>query len=389
MAMAGAGLVEGPDGITRCAWHGNLPDYLAYHDQRMGAAGRRRYQAVREDLPGGFPVRPVLADDPAGSARISAPPSPASTSTRSPNSPRPMSSACFRTPVSSAIAARSSRPSTMRAARRRWSPRPARSRRGSGSSSRARRRRPTKVDLAHLRANPTTAVSVRISKELKKRGWTFVGPTTVYAFMQAMGLVNDHIEDVFAGPKSRSSARRSSGRHSRCRRRSGDRAGEDQTDHHRNDGRDCRVDHQHAGDQRVRQACRLVLAAGGRNVERTRRKTGRRLGTEHRPPAGCWRNRCFVLFWYAMMIRAPKRTAALSRPNVTEQCRENGGIVSFPGKICCRPDALLGGVLGPNGAGRDCRNPGAGERQAGLVGRRTVRGRLVLVLPARGDLSAR
>jgi DNA-3-methyladenine glycosylase I len=54
--------------------------------------------------------------------------------------------------------------------------------------------RPAVVDLAHIRANPTTAVSVRISKELKKRGWSFVGPTTVYAFMQAMGLVNDHLE---------------------------------------------------------------------------------------------------------------------------------------------------------------------------------------------------
>jgi DNA-3-methyladenine glycosylase I len=54
--------------------------------------------------------------------------------------------------------------------------------------------RPSVVDLTHLRANPTTAVSVRISKELKKRGWSFVGPTTVYAFMQAMGLVNDHRE---------------------------------------------------------------------------------------------------------------------------------------------------------------------------------------------------
>jgi DNA-3-methyladenine glycosylase I len=54
--------------------------------------------------------------------------------------------------------------------------------------------RPVIVDLTHLRANPTTAVSVRISKELKKRGWSFVGPTTVYAFMQAMGLVNDHLE---------------------------------------------------------------------------------------------------------------------------------------------------------------------------------------------------
>lgn len=40
----------------------------------------------------------------------------------------------------------------------------------------------------------TTPESVALSKELKKRGWKFVGPTTVYAFMQAMGLVNDHSE---------------------------------------------------------------------------------------------------------------------------------------------------------------------------------------------------
>lgn len=37
--------------------------------------------------------------------------------------------------------------------------------------------------------------SVALSKALKKRGWKFVGPTTVYAFMQAMGLVNDHAAD--------------------------------------------------------------------------------------------------------------------------------------------------------------------------------------------------
>ena len=54
--------------------------------------------------------------------------------------------------------------------------------------------RPARMDYATLRANPTSPTSVRLSKDLKKRGWTFVGPTTVYAFMQAMGLVNDHIE---------------------------------------------------------------------------------------------------------------------------------------------------------------------------------------------------
>ena len=37
-----------------------------------------------------------------------------------------------------------------------------------------------------------TDISTSLSKDLKKRGWTFVGPTTMYAFMQAMGLVNDH-----------------------------------------------------------------------------------------------------------------------------------------------------------------------------------------------------
>ncbi|KFC72730.1 DNA-3-methyladenine glycosylase I [Bosea sp. LC85] len=41
----------------------------------------------------------------------------------------------------------------------------------------------------------TSPESVVLSKALKKRGWQFVGPTTVYAFMQAMGLVNDHSED--------------------------------------------------------------------------------------------------------------------------------------------------------------------------------------------------
>lgn len=61
--------------------------------------------------------------------------------------------------------------------------------------------RPEVVDYPTLIANPTTPASTRISKELKKRGWSFVGPTTVYAFMQAMGLVNDHIEGCMCRSK--------------------------------------------------------------------------------------------------------------------------------------------------------------------------------------------
>jgi DNA-3-methyladenine glycosylase I len=40
----------------------------------------------------------------------------------------------------------------------------------------------------------TTHASTALSKDLKRRGWSFVGPTTIYAFMQAMGLVNDHLD---------------------------------------------------------------------------------------------------------------------------------------------------------------------------------------------------
>jgi len=47
----------------------------------------------------------------------------------------------------------------------------------------------------------TSAESIALSKELKKQGWAFVGPTTVYAFMQAMGLVNDHAEHCVIRPK--------------------------------------------------------------------------------------------------------------------------------------------------------------------------------------------
>ncbi|KPL50689.1 MULTISPECIES: DNA-3-methyladenine glycosylase I [Alphaproteobacteria] len=52
---------------------------------------------------------------------------------------------------------------------------------------------PKADELAAPQTASTTAASIALSKDLKKRGWAFVGPTTVYAFMQAMGLINDHV----------------------------------------------------------------------------------------------------------------------------------------------------------------------------------------------------
>jgi len=54
---------------------------------------------------------------------------------------------------------------------------------------------PNVKDLPAPQSVSTSDQSIALSKKLKQMGWKFVGPTTVYAFMQAMGLINDHVED--------------------------------------------------------------------------------------------------------------------------------------------------------------------------------------------------
>ena len=56
------------------------------------------------------------------------------------------------------------------------------------------RKRPKKLTVDVLRTFTTAPEAIALSKDLKKRGWKFVGPTTMYAFMQAMGIVNDHVD---------------------------------------------------------------------------------------------------------------------------------------------------------------------------------------------------
>jgi DNA-3-methyladenine glycosylase I len=66
------------------------------------------------------------------------------------------------------------------------------------------------VDIrpAGARLPASTELSDRISKDLKKRGFRFVGSTIIYAFLQAVGVVNDHSDECFLAPKARSPARR-------------------------------------------------------------------------------------------------------------------------------------------------------------------------------------
>lgn len=60
---------------------------------------------------------------------------------------------------------------------------------------------PDPKQLAKPQTESTSPTAIALAKDLKKLGWKFVGPTTVYAFMQAMGLINDHVEDCVVRDK--------------------------------------------------------------------------------------------------------------------------------------------------------------------------------------------
>ncbi len=68
--------------------------------------------------------------------------------------------------------------------------------------------RPKKITRAIMKEQLSkTEESTTLAKDLKKRGWKFIGPTTAYAFMQAMGLVNDHFEGCAIRERVESSRR--------------------------------------------------------------------------------------------------------------------------------------------------------------------------------------
>jgi 3-methyladenine DNA glycosylase len=194
--MTKPGIIIGEDGKGRCAWHGGLEDYRRYHDEEWGRPVNddfRLFEKIclegfqsglswltilrkRENFRAAFAgfdfdkvahfgegdVERLVAD--AGIIRHRGK---------------------IVSTINNAKRAVEMREEFGSLAKFFWSFEPAAS------------ERPLVMDLETLRANPTTAVSVRLSKDLKKRGWTFVGPTTVYAFMQAMGLVNDHLDGCY------------------------------------------------------------------------------------------------------------------------------------------------------------------------------------------------
>jgi len=72
----------------------------------------------------------------------------------------------------------------------------------------AERSRPGRITWTVLSRMKTSPEAVAMSKDLRRRGWTFVGPTTAYALMQAAGIVDDHLEGCHARPAVEAARRR-------------------------------------------------------------------------------------------------------------------------------------------------------------------------------------
>ena len=183
------GPVVGEDGLARCPWGDGDAVMRAYHDTEWGVPVTRRGGPPRAADAGGVPVRAVLADDPAqatgvprGVRRLRRRPGrgvrrarrgPADGRRRHRPQPRQGQRRDHQ------------RPGHGRAARRTaaWPP----------SSSRTAPSGPLCARARPTTCRAKTAESLALSKALKKAGFVFVGPTTMYALMEAIGIVDDHL----------------------------------------------------------------------------------------------------------------------------------------------------------------------------------------------------
>lgn len=173
-----------PDGGLRCDWSGTVPEFLAYHDTEWGfpvADDRRLFEKVcLEGFQSGLSWRTILAKrenfraafagfDPEAVASFT----PADVDRLLQDAGIIRHRGKIEAAVNNAARAVELAEETGSLAAYFW-----------------RFEDPDRDRAPEFRA--TSPLSVAMSKDLKKRGWRFVGPTTAYAFMQAMGLVNDH-----------------------------------------------------------------------------------------------------------------------------------------------------------------------------------------------------
>jgi len=187
--------VAGPDGRRRCPWALSAPDYLAYHDDEWGrpirargaAADRAMYERMTlEAFQSGLSWLTILRKRPAFRAAFADFDIETVASYTDEDVERLLSDAGIvrnRAKIEAAVA-------NARAAL----DLPA------GLNAHLRGFAPATQPLAPQKLGDVpsqTAESVALAKDLRKRGFRFVGPTTLYALMQATGLVNDHLSDCW------------------------------------------------------------------------------------------------------------------------------------------------------------------------------------------------
>ena len=194
------GLIRGDDGIQRCFWAGDQADYIEYHDVEWGrpvADDRRLFEKIcLEGFQSGLSWLTILRKRENFREAFS-------------NFDFELVAAYTEREVevllrnAGIVRHRGKIEATINNARRaremanghgslaaffwQWEP--------------AEESRPTRIDHATLLRLTKSAESTAMAKELRRLGWRFVGPTTAYAFMQSMGLVNDHIEGCRARPQ--------------------------------------------------------------------------------------------------------------------------------------------------------------------------------------------
>ena len=192
-----AGLLRADDGLARCAWCAASPAYRRYHDEEWGypvVDERRLFEKLcLEGFQAGLSWLTILNKREAFRAAFAGFDAERLARFDADDVERLLADAGIvrhRGKIESAIN-NARRVLELRAefgslAAYAWSHEPAPA------------ARPAAMTLETLRAAPHSPESVAMSRDLKRRGWSFVGPTTVYAFMQAMGLVNDHLDGCHA-----------------------------------------------------------------------------------------------------------------------------------------------------------------------------------------------
>lgn len=187
-------LFVGRDGEPRCAWSAAAPEFLAYHDTEWGfpvGDDRRLFEKLSlEGFQSGLSWRTILAKRENFRSAFAAFEIPAVARFDRHDVERLLGDAGI-------VRHRGKIEAVINNARRAEE---LIEREGSLAAF-VWRYEPDAADLAEPQTASTSPASVALSTALKKRGWKFVGPTTVFAFMQAMGLINDHARGCTIRPQ--------------------------------------------------------------------------------------------------------------------------------------------------------------------------------------------